>query len=156
MPLNATLFIYFLFSNSDFLSVFENMQRNKKRKIKNTFCVRLWHDSLTNTVILYLKYVWSYDELSPLSPPFNKKEKTIVKKLQCRNGICSVCLCLVSVHAVILSRCVVVTNGGAVLGRGQSSRPAHICCKTFFVHLLINCDGEVVNYFFSSPFFYFT
>lgn len=22
---------------------------------------------------------------------------------------------------------------------------AQICCKTFFVHLLINCDSEVVN-----------
>lgn len=36
---------------------------------------------------------------------------------QCKKNerICSVCLCLVSVHAVILSQCMVVNYGGNVL-----------------------------------------
>ena len=32
---------------------------------------------------------------------------------------------------------------------------AQICCKTFFVHLLINCDGEVVNFIYFFAFLIF-
>lgn len=91
---------------------FENKQSKRKRKKKNN-CVQLWHDDLTNTVILYLKYVWSYDELS--LPFHSKKKKMTEKNSSVKKRKCSVCLCLVSIHAVILSQCMVVNYGGNVL-----------------------------------------
>lgn len=50
-------------------------------------------------------------------------------------------MCLVGVHAVILSRCMVVNYGGNVLSYVDQHRSV---VKPFFVHPLIYCDSEVV------------
>lgn len=52
------------------------------------------------------------------------KLKTKKKKSKCKKCICSVCLCLVSVHAVILSKCMVVNYGGKVLS--STDKPGSI------------------------------
>lgn len=57
-----------------------------------------------------------YDPMMSYHFPFTlKKRKNDRKKTSVKKGICSVCLCLVSVHAVILSQCMVVNYGGNVL-----------------------------------------
>lgn len=61
----------------------------------------------------------------------------------------SVSLCLVSVHAVILSQCLVVNYGGNVLTKMGQQRSI---VKSYFVHLLINRNSEVVNFVYSIYF----
>lgn len=58
-----------------------------------------------------------YDPMMSYHFPFTiKKRKTAEKIFQCKiKGVCSVCYCLVGVHAVILSQCMVVNYGGNVL-----------------------------------------
>lgn len=88
----------------------------------------------------------------------NVKKQKKKKKQKENQHICSVCLCLVSVHTVILSQCMVVNYGGNVLSYMDELRSV---VEPSFVHPLINCNSEVVIfiyfiYFLTVIFFYFT